>query len=176
MLRIDQPMITAENDPSFPACILAPCCPAESNWIIQYEALADLIDAVFNDLGIDRSRVYCTGSSMGGAGAWYLAAKRPDLFTAVAPSSGYWPVKAAPLSLLDGIHDTAFWVSHGRDDKEIPLEQGLEPAKYLERRGIEVRYTITVGGHRDGYLASRRSTSPDLLEWLFSHERAGAAE
>jgi cellulase/cellobiase CelA1/pimeloyl-ACP methyl ester carboxylesterase len=53
------------------------------------KALTDLIENLVATYQIDRDRIYVTGISMGGGGAWELAARRPDLIAAAIPMSGY---------------------------------------------------------------------------------------
>lgn len=47
----------------------------------------DLIRAIKANYAIDENRTLVTGFSMGGRGAWYLAARHPDLFSAAIPIS-----------------------------------------------------------------------------------------
>ncbi len=54
------------------------------------EALTDAKDYFGEQRGgVDESRVYLTGHSMGGHGAWSIGSLYPDLFAAVAPSAGW---------------------------------------------------------------------------------------
>jgi predicted peptidase len=48
----------------------------------------ELIDALRREFPIDDRRIYVTGQSMGGAGAWHLIAHRPRLFAAAAICCG----------------------------------------------------------------------------------------
>ncbi|MFV0527666.1 MAG: alpha/beta hydrolase family esterase [Lachnospiraceae bacterium] len=56
--------------------------PLEINFFMH------MLEDVCRRYSIDRSRVYATGTSMGNLMTQYLALKRPDLFAAVAPTSG----------------------------------------------------------------------------------------
>lgn len=49
----------------------------------------EVLELAKTELNVDPSRVYLTGHSMGGHGAWNLAVLRPDLFAAVGPSAGW---------------------------------------------------------------------------------------
>ncbi len=48
-----------------------------------------IIDTMDNRYHIDRNRIYASGWSMGGMLCYYLACKRPNVFAAMGPSSGY---------------------------------------------------------------------------------------
>ena len=65
-----------QKNRSFPFVVLAPQCPAGEYWT-DTEALADLLGEVLKEYSVDPARVYLTGHSMGGFGAWYLAYKHP---------------------------------------------------------------------------------------------------
>jgi dienelactone hydrolase len=53
------------------------------------EDVLDAIDAVKRNYKIDPDRVALWGFSMGGAGAWHLAAHYPDRWVAVSPGAGF---------------------------------------------------------------------------------------
>ena len=73
------------------AIVIFPQCPEGQRWInphaqrIAMRALA----AAEREFSIDKRRVALTGMSMGGAGAWLLAAKYPKRWSALAPVCGY---------------------------------------------------------------------------------------
>ena len=45
----------------------------------------NVIELVSNEYGVDRSRTYLMGNSMGGGGTWHLGAKYPERWAAIAP-------------------------------------------------------------------------------------------
>ena len=47
------------------------------------------LDETIEEFRIDESRVYLTGLSLGGEGAWYLGYLHPDRFAAIVPICGY---------------------------------------------------------------------------------------
>lgn len=49
----------------------------------------EVLDRTQAELGVDRSRIYLTGHSMGGHGTWHLGVTYPDRFAAIAPSAGW---------------------------------------------------------------------------------------
>ncbi|MFQ5748679.1 MAG: prolyl oligopeptidase family serine peptidase, partial [Planctomycetota bacterium] len=53
------------------------------------EDACEALDRALEITGVDPRRVYLTGHSMGGHGAWHLAVNDPDRFAAVAPSAGW---------------------------------------------------------------------------------------
>jgi predicted peptidase len=64
------------------AYVLAPQCPENEYW--DSEVLYQLILKI-KENAIDSNRIYLTGLSMGGWGAWNLAFAHPEMFAALVP-------------------------------------------------------------------------------------------
>ena len=122
-----------------PCYVLAMQCPADETWMafareMKYgkegkfaehreeptramRALMQAIDEVMATKAVDPTRVYLTGLSMGGFGAFDLAARRPELFAAVVPICGGGdPATAAKVARIP------FYIVHGSDDPVVPVE------------------------------------------------------
>jgi poly(hydroxyalkanoate) depolymerase family esterase len=81
--------------------VVYPVGIAGSVWNMNYETgwdiegmtdvnfMVDIVSAVKADYGIDDTRVYMSGFSLGGAFTYYVARKAADKFAAFAPISGY---------------------------------------------------------------------------------------
>ena len=123
------------------AIIVAPDCPARSWCDPQSEKfIINLLDFVSNKYPVNLGRVLVVGYSMGGNGAWYLAARFPDRFSAAIVISG-WP----PEEL-----DLAAWrvpicIIHSRDDEYIPIEPTQITAKKLAEKGGVIEFDILEG-------------------------------
>jgi pimeloyl-ACP methyl ester carboxylesterase len=116
-----------------------------------FEAMADARE----HYKFDPQRVYLTGHSMGGHGAWHIGVSRPDQFAAVGPSSGwisYWsygggmPSMETPsniealllrgysasdtLKLLTNITGDGVYILHGGADQTVPIAQ----ARFMRTR------------------------------------------
>jgi len=69
--------------------VLIPQLPKNlKGWSDMDDTLMEMIRTVVRDYGIDTSNISLTGNSMGGTGAWSIAAAHPDYFARVAPLSG----------------------------------------------------------------------------------------
>src|SRR5438094_606002 len=75
-----------------------------------------LIDRLVSELDVDEERIYVTGQSMGGAGAWNLIAHRPDRIAAAAICCG----SATPDDGSAGI-EVPVWNFHGDADTTVPV-------------------------------------------------------
>ena len=93
------------------------CSQADLDGVDDVLFTSDLIDAVDEELGVDRTRVFATGFSQGGLMAYKLACDLSDELAGVAavaasmavPLAEYCsPAEAIPLMVLLGTEDTRF--------------------------------------------------------------------
>ncbi|MHC4472798.1 MAG: carboxylesterase family protein, partial [Planctomycetota bacterium] len=108
----------------------------------------EALEYVLAHYPIDPSRVYLTGHSMGGHGAWYLGTLYPSRFAAIAPSAG-WPsfftyaggmprefgsdpdlapftwthLENDTLALVRNLTHTPIYILHGEKDDNVPVGQ-----------------------------------------------------
>ena len=76
----------------------------------------EVIDSLLGTLPIDRSRIYVTGHSMGGAGTWHMIAHRPRFFAAAVPVCGRGHPQTASV-----FKDVPVWNFHGVKDDVEPV-------------------------------------------------------
>jgi predicted peptidase len=180
----------------FPALAVFPQCPRGSAWLGACEriALAALEDVLASFPG-DRRRIAVTGVSLGGYGAWQIAARHPGLFAAVAPVAGgvvpppgyrlpaeverlaaagdpYLAALGAPdahARVARMIGRTPVWIAHGSDDTLVPVSEARAMARALEAAAGRVTYVEIAGaGHS---IAGQVYLRPDFARWLTAHRR-----
>ena len=134
---------------------------------IEDEVIA-MVDRTVASFKGDPKRVYLTGLSYGGFGAWYLAARHAQKFAALAPIVGYGhPEHAAPIVAAK----LPLWVFAGGRDPVVPLRYFYPVLNKLESLGHpEVRFT----NHEDmGHFTwVRVYEGDDLYSWLLKQSRA----
>src|SRR5207247_5709557 len=86
LVSVHGPPKLVKQGREFPFILVSPQCPADQRW--DNDALLALLDDVIARHKVDTNRIYLTGLSMGGFGAWSLAARYPERFAAVAPICG----------------------------------------------------------------------------------------
>jgi predicted peptidase len=124
----------------------------------------EIIDALRRELPIDDRRIYITGQSMGGGGAWHMTAERPTFFAAAAICCG-----GASLDDPRGSARTPIWNFHGDADATVPVTVSRERIAALRKAGAHPVATEYPGvGHNVWEWAY---TEPALARWLFSHRR-----
>lgn len=171
----------AENQERFPCYVVVP--QTDRGWI-RYappspgdtvakpiDGLGDgarlaleLIESLGREFPIDRKRIYLTGQSMGGGGAWHLLAQRPRLFAAAVICCG-----SATLDPPAAAAGTPLWNLHGDADATVPVSVSRTRLAAVRSAGghpVETEYAGV--GHNVWDWAY---TEPDLLPWLFGHRR-----
>lgn len=110
------------SDPSFvlvpqaPPPSVQPVEPGQSVWEVPgvQQALLELVDRTIATHPVDPDRVYLTGLSMGSMGTFDILPKRPELFAAALPVTGYADLASAPV-----LTDIPIWATHSVDDTTV---------------------------------------------------------
>ena len=146
-----------------PFIVINPQCPADVRWHpARVIALLEEAEAKYR---VDKSRIYLTGLSMGGFGAWETAMQFPERFAAVAPICGGGdPADAARLV------NTPVWDFHGGKDALVPLflsERIIDALKNIGAR--DVQFTIYPEAGHDSW--TETYNNPKLYEWFLRHSK-----
>ncbi len=151
-----------DKKPGFPFIAVSPQLPAGS-W--PYRSLLELIDELTELYRIDENRIYLTGVSLGGGGAWYLAATNPDRFAAMVPLCGYGGV-----SLAKKLTNLPIWAFHGAEDAITPLEPHQKLVDAVNQQGGNATMTVIPGGNH-GNIIVPVYKKQELYDWLLKQER-----
>jgi len=158
-----------EQQSGFPAVVISPQQSLQRlSWSDMIDPLNALLDQIQGKYSIDPQRVYLTGLSMGGFGAWEFALRYPTRFAAVVPVSGGYREgsRVAPENICD-LKDVPIWVFHGGSDTIVPSFHSEILVEALQACGSNVRFTLYAGAeHEDGFL--RAYADPELFAWLFA--------
>ena len=98
-------------------------------------------------------------SSLGGFGAWSMAAAYPDRWAAIAPVGGGCNPKLAPKLV-----NVPIWAFHGEADKLIAPSRDRDMIAAVKTAGGNPRYTEYPGGNHNS--ANAAFDSPELYQWL----------
>lgn len=115
--------------------MIAPDCPTSAWTDAEAEkSVMALVQRTLDQYAIDRRRILVTGFSMGGRGAWFMASRHADVFTAAVPMAAS---TAEPIERL-GLIPT--YIIHSRDDEVSPFAPAERTAKQLMAMGRTVRF------------------------------------
>jgi pimeloyl-ACP methyl ester carboxylesterase len=161
----------------------------------------EVLDLAKKELNIDPDRVYLTGHSMGGHGAWHIGETFPDLFAAIGPSAGwlsFWSYRArrAPdastpvgavlaraaspsdtFALAENLRHTAVYVLHGSDDDNVPVTESRRMVEHLQRFHEDLVYHEQSGAGHWWDVSDEPGTDcvdwAPMLDFFARHSRAG---
>ena len=120
--QMSLPLHTRQED--FPFIVIFPIIPSNRSWQTITTTLNQLLDEVISRYPADQDRVYLTGFSAGGAGAYALATEVPERFAAVAVIGGYWPFPLAggrPVERMCAFVETNIWAFHSEIDESVAV-------------------------------------------------------
>lgn len=171
---------------SLPFIVVLPQCPRNRWWTepdMQAQALKAL-DQTVKEFNGDPKRTYLTGLSMGGYGAWVMAAGNPSLFAAVAVVCGGVrpPPRVSVPQPADGlaasadpygavaakVGKTPVWVFHGGADPVVPVSESRKMVEAIKAAGGGVRYNEYEGvGHNSW---DKAYAEAELFPWMLAQK------
>ena len=121
-----------------------------------------LADYYVSEFGVDSTRIYVFGSSMGGDGVWHLINDYPQYFAAVMAAAGAYRgfglsnIARTPILCTKGTRERKYqeYVQTIEDIKLLGGEVNFQPLKNYDHRS-------TVD----------ESFTPERIEWVLSHRR-----
>jgi predicted peptidase len=147
----------------FPFIIASPQCPDGKFWSTD-----NWFDSLYAELTrkyrIDPKRIYITGISMGGHGAWQTAVAYPDKFAAVVPLCGgrddstkFCAIKHIPI-----------WTFHGTADDVIPISETERLVKRPEACLGNVKFTPLINA---GHAIQHVYEDQAIYDWMIKQHK-----
>jgi predicted peptidase len=178
-----------EHPDRFPAVVVFPHGhPGGAGWQgTNADAAMKEIDGALREFHGDPARVYLTGYSAGGNGAWWLAYHHPGRFAAAVIVCGFvtaftgrqshndYPA-IAPASAADpyaevarGVGALPIWLVHGDADKNVSVEESRHMFAALKLAGDDVHYIELPGVEHPAWDPAYQNS--DIAAWLFAQRR-----
>lgn len=104
----------------------------------------NVIELVMREYPVDQSNLFLTGHSMGSGGTWYLSAKYPHYWKAIAPMSG--PFIQGSTYPWANIQKMKIFVSEGLK-ADASLEGSRNLVKWMNHNGFSVQYKEVNADH-----------------------------
>jgi len=146
----------------FPFIVIAPLCPAHEGWYAS--TVIETLDDAMAKYRVEKKRVYLTGLSMGGFGAWETAARYPERFAAIVPIAGGAFPEIAPRLVKMPI-----WAFHGDIDPSVPIARDQRIVDALKKLNAPVKFTVYPGVDHDSW--TRTYDNPELYDWLLKQSK-----
>ena len=159
----DHPIYRHTENYALEALIVSPQCFADT-WFEIFEQLQDFAKYIVAQPYTDASRVYLTGSSMGGYTSWQLAMTMPEYFAALVPVCGggmYW--NAGRLK------DVPVWAFHGIEDGTVLPEESVKMVNAVNKKGGSAKLTLINGAAHNAW--DTAFGSRETFDWMLSHKK-----
>lgn len=177
--QIGLPQAIRVHPERWPFVVVMPQVPfSHHHWTdpdMMTMAMAALGDEVREFHG-DPDRIYLTGLSLGGYGAWEIAKTWPHHFAAVVPVCGgvFWSYQpdrwresaTLPAEYARAVGRTPTWIFHGADDPVVIPRQSLLMFQALKANGGDVRFWEYEGVKHNVW--DRAYSEPQLPRWLLA--------
>jgi predicted peptidase len=167
----------------YPAIVVFPQAPLDTTWVGEQGRVAmAALEKTLHEFSTDRDRVYLTGLSMGGQGAWSVAYAHGDQFAAAIVVCGFIGIGSGafasflpagvadpPAALATRIRRLPVWVYHGDADRTVPVDESRTIVASLKAAGADVQYTELPGVAHNSW--DTAFGSPDVAAWLFKQRK-----
>lgn len=147
------------------AFVLAPQCPDNEYW--DSEVLYQLILKIQKENNIDANRIYLTGLSMGGWGAWNLAFAHPEMFAALVPIAGF--VDRVPMIENCKIASIPIRIFHGLVDDVVDVNYSIAIYKKLKPCNSNIELNIFDDAGHDSW--TRVYDNKEIYDWMFQQTK-----
>jgi len=156
-----------------PAIVVLPQCRKGSYWTDPEmdEMVMKSLAQTVSEFGADPERLYLTGVSMGGFGAWHLASEHPEKFAAIVAICGGSPLRNGDrfASIARKVGQTPAWLFHGSADKVVPVDESRQMVAALKAIKGNVRYNEYEGVGHNVWL--KALAEQELIPWLLKQHR-----
>jgi pimeloyl-ACP methyl ester carboxylesterase len=149
-------------------------CPTYPSgaWFTRHaeELVLETIREVRRQYHIDSNRIFLTGMSNGGIGAWLIGMHHAPLFAGLAPMASGLDNVLMPF--LANLRSTPVYIIHGAKDQVMPVDLSRSIARELDVLGYPYVYREhqrehpIAGGH---YFP--KEELPELIAWFNSQRR-----
>jgi dienelactone hydrolase len=165
------PPMYAKNGTNFPFILISPQLKNNyGSWPASY--VMEVINYVKSYLRIDEKKIYITGLSMGGYGAWTMIEDYPKLFAAAAPVCGAYnhPSKASGIAK----ENLPVWAFHGVKDNVVKYTVTTNMVNAINATSpkptVLARYTLYSDIYHDAWKYAYRTDhtkhNPNFYDWI----------
>ena len=147
----------------------------------------EVLDITEKEFNVDKDKIYLTGHSMGGHGAWHLGINYAGKFAAIGPSAGWisiWSYRIKPVpdstdiknilmrsakqsdtyAFCTNLKPNGIYILQGSADDNVPVDQPLSMIKYLAKFHKDYIYYEQPGaGH---WWDNSDEPGVDCVDWV----------
>ncbi|MFT4739258.1 MAG: gliding motility-associated-like protein [Marivirga sp.] len=172
------PPLHVKNGTDFPFILISPQLKtSQGNWPPNY--MDEVVEHILQSgLRIDLNRVYISGLSLGGGGAWFYAQRFPEKIAAVAPVCGSRNNTGEACNIA--AENIPVWAFHGDSDGTVSVNKTINMVNAINACVPAInptaKITIYEGvGHNSWSRAFKTDNSlhtPNIYEWFMLQSKA----
>ena len=163
-------------DNKISAIVLVPQCSEEYNWSGRRgrqkgigstgynKYVKELIDKCVLSMGIDTTRIYVLGPSMGGGGVWNMLDCYPGFFAGALSASG-----SSTGCKIENLAQTPVISTLGTEETQATVESFQKTVNDINAKGGNAKFEALEGLTHPQACAA--AFSPDRLKWVFSNQK-----
>ena len=172
----------------YPAIVVFPQCSANSYWsnvnivtdaqtgsrtfnfqtdskpTVAMNLLLNLVNEFQRKYSIQKKKIYISGLSMGGMGAFEIVRRRPNLFAAAVPICG-----GANPATASKLIKTKWWIFHGEKDDVVNPQYSKDMAMAILNEGGNAKLTIYPNANHNSWDSAFAESN--FLQWMFSNHK-----
>jgi len=179
-VTLNGPPKHVKNGYQFPFILISPQLKSNySNWPTWY--MDEVVEYVRSYLRVDPSRIYITGLSLGGGGAWQYAYTYPQKVAALVPVCGGYNNTSWACTYAQ--NNIPIWASHGDADTVVPISRTTNMINAINACSPAIIpptiYTIYPGVWHDAWNYAYRTDNslhtPNVYEWMMGQVKQGVS-
>lgn len=149
-------------------------CPtiAMGGWWTRFgeELVLEILHSVSAEYHVDPDRIFLTGMSNGGIGAWIIGMHHADRFAGIAPMAGGLDDVMFPF--VENLMNTPVYVIHGEKDQVMPVQLSRDLVEEMKRHRVPFQYSEHqwTHPHAGGHFFPRQEL-PALIAWFDQQRR-----
>jgi predicted peptidase len=165
------PPMYVKNGTKFPFILISPQLKNNyGSWPTSY--VMEVLDYVKNTLRIDEKRIYITGLSLGGYGAWTMLEDYPQLFAAGAPVCGGYNRPSYAYRIAR--ENVPVWAFHGTKDNVVHYSRTTNMVNAINgstpKPSPLAKVTLYSDIYHDAwkyaYRVDHTKHNPNLYDWI----------
>ncbi len=162
------------------AIVIAPQCAPKEQWVDtpwsnpshvmpenpsgQMQLAIELLKTTASTLPVDKKRIYVTGLSMGGFGAWDIVQRMPEMFAATMPVCG-----GGDTAQAGQFKNVPVWAFHGSKDGVVIPQRSRDMVAAINSAAGNAKLTEFPVGHAAWKPAYSEKAHWD---WLFQQKKS----
>jgi predicted peptidase len=169
-VRAHGPPRLIQNGRDLPFIVISPQLPAsQGGW--PTGLVDELIDKAIVNYHVDTTRMYVTGLSLGGYGAWAYAVAKPGRLAAVVPIAG-----AGSTGQACNLRGVPAWAFHGDADGTVSVSGSVNMVAAINAcappPSVLAQLTIYPGVGHDSWTRTYDGTAGhDIYAWMLQYHR-----